>query len=259
MWQTISNESYHNELNTYLSSSDFRRLLRSPAHYRNHQKLDSPALAFGTLVHTFVLEPDVAKARYRARAEVDGRTKEGKAIRELEAKLAADERVEFVSASDYNAATAITDSVYASVGSSGILTSGMAEGTGLTELCGVNVKVRPDYLREDMIIDLKTTQDARPEAFLKSVINFGYEVQAALYVDAAQAIDGLKRRFLWIAAEKEAPYAVSVFEASDEMLERGRRLYKQAIETYTRCVTFDDWPGYTTEIQTLNLPKWLKE
>ena len=257
-WKRIPNESYHNELTTYLSSSDLRRLLRSPAHYRNFQKLDSPALAFGTLVHTFVLEPDVAKARYRARAEVDGRTKEGKSIRELEAKLAADEQVEFVSASDYNAAKAITDSVYASVGSSGILTSGMAEVSGLTELCGVNVKVRPDYLREDIIIDLKTTQDARPEAFLKSVINFGYEVQAALYVDAAQAIDGLKRRFVWIAAEKEAPYAVSVFEASDEMLERGRRLYKQAIETYTRCVTFDDWPGYTTEIQTLELPGWAK-
>ena len=71
MWRNdLSNESYQNDFRSYLSSSDIRRLLRSPAHYKNPTRIESPAMAFGTLVHTFVLEPGVAEARYRTRAAI---------------------------------------------------------------------------------------------------------------------------------------------------------------------------------------------
>jgi exodeoxyribonuclease VIII len=261
MWrQDLPNESYHNDFRSYLSSSDLRRLLRSPAHYRNPQKLESPALAFGTLVHTFVLEPHVAEARYRPRADVDGRTKEGKTVRDWESALAAQQGVQFVNRSDYDAATSITASVCSHLGCSSLLSGGLAEVSGTVEgFRDINARIRPDYLTDKHIVDLKTCVDARSDAFSRSVINFLYQVQAAFYVDVAEAIDGKKRDFYWIGVEKDAPYAVSVFKASDAMLEHGRQQYRKAIELYKECAAMDLFPAYSQQVQTLELPNWVKE
>lgn len=259
MWKQLTDNEYFNEYGTFLSSTDIRRLLRSPAHYRNPQKLESPALAFGSLAHAFVLEPHVAEARYRPRADVDGRTKEGKAVRDWEASLAAQQGIQFVSRSDYDAAVSIASSVRTHLGASALIASGMAETAGILDgFYDVNVRIKPDYRTDSYIIDLKTTTDARQDAFVRSVVNFGYEVQAAFYVDVAQAIDGLKRDFYWVGVEKDAPYAVAVYKASDEMLERGRQQYIKAIDLYKECASLDLWPAYSQQVQTLELPGWLK-
>jgi exodeoxyribonuclease VIII len=260
MWQQLTDSEYFNEYGTFLSSSDIRRLLRSPAHYRNPQKLESPALAFGSLVHTFVLEPHVAEARYRPKANVDGRTKEGKSIRDWELALATQQGIQFVNRADYDAATSIASAVRTHLGASALLAGGVAEVSGICDgFCDVNVRIKPDYRTDSTIIDLKTTTDARPDPFSRSVVNFGYEVQAAFYVDVAEAIDGKKRDFYWVAVEKDAPYAVSVFKASDAMLEHGRQQYRKAIELYKECAAMDLFPAYSQQVQTLELPNWVKE
>jgi len=87
---------------------------------------------------------------------------------------------------------------------------------------------------------------------------YQYQVQAALYVDVAEAIDGKNRDFYWVAVEKDAPYAVAVYKASDEMLERGRQQYIKAIDLYKECAALDLWPAYSQQVQTLELPGWLK-
>ena len=261
MWRNdVTNEAYQNDFRSYISSSDIRRLLRSPAHFRNPAKMESAAMAFGTLVHTFVLEPHVAEARYRARADVDGRTKEGKAVRDWEQSLTAQQGVQFISRSDYDAAVSIATSVRTHLGATSLLAGGMAEVSGTADnFCGINARIRPDYLCDDRIIDLKTCADARNDAFVRSVLNYGYDVQAAYYLDVAEAIDGKKRKFFWCAVEKDAPYAVAVYEASDAMIERGRREYRKAIELYLECASLDLWPAYSQQIQQLELPGWIKE
>lgn len=261
MWRNdLSNESYQNDFRTYLSSSDIRRLLRSPAHYRNPAKMESAAMAFGTLVHTFVLEPHVAEAHYRTRADVDGRTKEGKAVRDWEASLAAQQGIQFVNRADYDAATSIAASVRTHMGCASILAGGLAEVSGTTDdFNGVAARIRPDYLTDRHIVDLKTCVDGRQDAFSRSVVTFGYAVQAAYYVDVAQAIDAKKRDFYWVAVEKEAPFAVAVYKASDAMMEYGRTQYKKAIELYKECASIDLWPAYSQQVQTLELPAWVKE
>lgn len=259
MWQQLTDESYFNEFRSYLSSTDIRRILRSPAHYKNPTIQDSPALAFGSLVHEFVLLPDVAEARYRPKANVDGRTKEGKAVRDWEASLAAQQGVKFIAEADYNAATSIATSVRTHMGATSLFTSGVAETAGIiSDFLGVNCRIKPDYRTDNHIVDLKTCVDARPDPFVRSVINFSYQVQAALYVDVAEAIDGKKRDFYWVAVEKDAPYAVAVYKASDEMLEHGRQQYRKAIDLYKECAALDLWPAYSQQVQTLELPGWLR-
>jgi len=261
MWrQDLPNESYHNDFRSYLSSSDLRRLIRSPAHYKNPARTESPAMAFGTLVHTFVLEPAIAEARYRPRADVDGRTKEGKAIRDWEASLATQQGMQFVNRADYDAAVNITASVRTHLGCGSLLSGGLAEVSGTVDgFSDVSCRIRPDYLTDKHIVDLKTCVDARSDAFGRSVINFLYQVQAAFYVDVAEAIDGKKRDFYWVAVEKDAPFAVAVYKASDAMLQYGRTQYLKAIELYRECAAMDLWPAYSQQVQTLELPNWVKE
>ena len=259
MWTELSDEQYFNEHSSYLSSTDIRRLLRSPAHFKNPQIIDSPALAFGSLAHAFVLLPADAEARYRPRSDVDGRTKEGKQVREWEAALTASQGVKFVSRADYDAAVNIASAVRAHLGAAELLSNGFAEVAGiLSDYQGVNVRIKPDFRTSTAIVDLKTTQDGRSDAFTRSILNYGYDVQAALYVDVAAAIDGMKRDFYWVAVEKDSPYAVAVYKASDEMLQRGREQYTRAIEVYKECAALDLWPAYSQQIQTLNLPGWAK-
>lgn len=260
MWSKINDEQYFQEYSTYLSSTDLRRLLRSPAHFKNPTIADSPALAFGSMAHAFILEPAIAEARYRPRSDVDGRTKEGKQVREWEASLAASQGVKFVSRADYDAAVSIASAVNTHLGCQHILNGGQAEIAGLlSDFDGINSRIKPDYLTEHHIVDVKTTTDARSDAFTRSIMNFGYTVQAAFYLDVAAAIDGIKRRFYWVAVEKDAPYAVAVYEASDAMIEHGRRQYKRAIELYKECAALDIWPAYSQQVQTLELPNWVKE
>jgi len=259
MWKQLTDEAYFNEFRSYLSSTDIRRILRSPAHYKNPTIQDSPALAFGSLVHEFVLLPDAAEARYRPKANVDGRTKEGKAVRDWEASLAAQQGVKFIAEADYNAATSIATSVRTHMGATSLFTSGVAETAGIiSDFLGVNCRIKPDYRTDNHIVDLKTCVDARPDPFVRSVINFSYQVQAALYVDVAETIDGKKRDFYWVAVEKDAPYAVAVYKASEEMLEHGRQQYRKAIDLYKECAALDLWPAYSQQVQTLELPGWVK-
>jgi hypothetical protein len=259
MWQQLTDEAYFNEFRSYLSSTDIRRLLRSPAHYKNPKIEDSPALQFGSLVHEFVLLPHIAEARYRPKANVDGRTKEGKAVRDWEASLSAQQGVKFITESDYNAAVSIAASVRAHMGASSLIAGGVAETAGIvSDFLGVNCRIKPDYRTDSYIVDLKTCVDGRPDPFVRSVVNYGYQVQAALYVDVAEAIDGKKRDFYWVAVEKDAPYAVAVYKASEEMLEHGRRLYQGAIKLYKDCAGVDMWPAYSELPLILNLPGWVK-
>ena len=261
MWRNdLTNEAYQNDFRSYLSSSDIRRLLRSPAHYKNPTRIESPAMAFGTLVHTFVLEPHVAEARYRTRADVDGRTKEGKAVRDWEASLAAQQGIQFVGRADYDAATSIASAVRTHLGCVSIMSGGLAEVSCILDgFRDINVRIRPDYLTDKHIVDLKTCVDARSDAFSRSIMTFGYAIQASWYCDIAQALDGQKRDFYWVAVEKEAPFAVAVYKASDAMLSYGRREYLKAIELYKECASLDLWPAYSQQVQTLELPAWVKE
>ena len=261
MWRNdLSNESYQNDFRTYLSSSDIRRLLRSPAHYKNPMRFESPAMAFGSLVHTFVLEPHIAEARYRTKSDVDGRTKEGKAVRDWEASLATQQGIQFVNRNDYDAAVSIATAVRTHLGCSSIMSGGLAEVSCILEgFRDINVRIRPDYLCDKHIVDLKTCVDARSDAFSRSIMTFGYAIQASWYCDIAQALDGQKRDFYWVAVEKEAPFAVAVYKASDAMLEYGRAQYLKAIELYKECASLDLWPAYSQQIQQLELPNWVKE
>lgn len=256
MWKQISNEEYHGEYRNYLGSSDLRRLLRSPAHYRCPPTSPSEAQEFGTLVHEAILEPELWAARRRPSAKLDRRTKEGKALAEWQEAQEQSLGLKFVPEYNYAKVCAIADSIRSSLGATSILTGGVAESSGFGEYNEQPVKIRCDYMTDEVIVDLKTTTDARE--FERSVFTYGYDIQAAFYCAVAEAIDGKKRKFVWLVVEKDAPYGVQIYEPSEEVMERGLNLVNKGIETYKECAALDVWPSYSSKSQIIQLPRWIK-
>lgn len=123
---------------------------------------------------------------------------------------------------------------------------------------GVLCRCRPDWWRDDnVIVDLKTTEDASPEGFAKSMANYRYDVQAAYYLDGVQQATGKRpKAFVFIAVEKKPPYAVGVYVLDSESREIGRAQYQHDLRVYADCLANDNWPGYGDKIQTISLPAW---
>ena len=122
------------------------------------------------------------------------------------------------------------------------------------ELC----RCRPDFWRDDdLLIDLKTTEDASQEGFSKSIANWRYDVQDPYYQDGVQLATGRKPRgFVFIAVEKRPPYAVGVYTLDDESRALGRAQYRADLRRYAACRQANEWPGYGNKIQSICVPAW---
>ncbi len=97
---------------------------------------------------------------------------------------------------------------------------------------GVRWKARPDCFTREIVVDLKTTGDCRPQAFKATRERFGYDLQAAHYVDAVARLTGNKLRFAFVAVELGAPYSVWVHELAAEELRAARQRLDQLKQAY---------------------------
>jgi len=124
---------------------------------------------------------------------------------------------------------------------------------------GLSCKCRPDWLMPGAIVDVKSTEDASAEAFMRSAYNYQYHLQAAFYMDGMAAVWGeIPEAFMFLAHEKTAPWASAYYFADGEMIEAGRAEYRKALRLYADCLSSDKWPGYSQQLQPLGLPRWAK-
>lgn len=122
-------------------------------------------------------------------------------------------------------------------------------------LTGLRCKIRPDYLRDDdIVIDIKSTQNGSPEGFLREIKRWGYNYQAAFYlqgVNSAYAAAGVKRRartFIIIAVENFPPHEVATYMIPEEIITEAQMQINANLERYAECLEADTWPGYPNKI-----------
>ena len=129
------------------------------------------------------------------------------------------------------------------------------------EATGLECKCRPDWLTNDrsLIVDLKTTEDASPAGFRKSIGNWRYHVQASWYLDGIERATGTRPdQFIFICVEKKPPYAVAVYAADAEMIAAGAKQARLDLDTLAVCKAADAWPGYSDQIEMISLPPWMR-
>ena len=130
-----------------------------------------------------------------------------------------------------------------------------------TELeTGLDVKCRPDFILDDLslIFDLKTTTDASPKGFQKSLVSFRYFVQAAWYLDVVEMATGKRPEgFLFVAVEKQRPFSVGVYMADQAMIDLGRQHAMEDLRNIAKWKAEDNFPGYSDRVEMISLPKWM--
>lgn len=216
-------------------------------------------MLIGSAFHAATLEPHTFPNLFAVAPDVNARTNAGKA--EVEAFRQANAGKSILIAEDAEHVGAMSKAVRSHALAAALLSDGQAETSifHTDEHTGELVKVRPDWMVEDLLVDLKSTEDATPEAFAKSCWNYRYYVQAAFYLDVANAAFGLERfrSFVFIVCEKKPPYQVAVYVADKQMIEAGRVQYRRDLEKYHQCRLADSWPGINAgRIQEIGLPGW---
>jgi exodeoxyribonuclease VIII len=266
------NDAYHADVKR-IGKSGLDLIARSPAHYwakyldpLRVREEPTKALLEGSFVHCAILEPQELANRYAVYPKIDRRTNAGK--EEWNTFLTFNMGKTFIEQSTWDMGIAVAEAVKRHpIAGDLIRTDGIVEepllwtmpvtlSDGSSQM--VKCKAKPDKLLSNgIIIDPKTTEDARPQEFAKSAFKYRYYVQAAWYYDGHLYATGkAPEAFIFIAVEKCAPYGISVLYATDEVLELGRKIYKRDLAVYAECLRNNVWPTYNPEAQPLTLPAW---
>jgi exodeoxyribonuclease VIII len=251
-----------------IAGSDAKKILPplTPAHYAAHmagetRREPSKSMMLGTMAHLAVLEPsklDGAFVEKPEGKEGDFRTKEGK---EWKAKMG---NTPILDADEARAVRGIRDSIAANKSARELLAETQSEVALFAEhRSGLWIKGRVDALKvvDDMgsaIVDVKTTSaGADYNTFSRQAASLNYHVSAAWYCHLA-GLNGLPpARFYWIAVETSAPFAVAVYEIHPDALDLGVGMMNDALGLIAQCEDEGVWPGYSPEVQCLNLPSWV--
>ena len=264
----MDNAAYH--AHPAVSKSHLDQVARSPLHYWaryiDPQRVvpePTAAMVLGSALHTHVLELEQWDDLYAIAPEgLDKRTKEGKAAWAAFADEAKGKTV--LSQADADQVMHMGRAIYAHPAAAALLAlPGKAETTWMwrDKPTGMECKCRPDWLTDDgsLIIDLKTTEDASPKGFQKSIAGFRYHVQTSWYLHGIEQATGVcPEQFIFIAVEKKPPFAVAVYAADAEMIKEGWRTAERDLEVLATCTEMSMWPGYSETIEPISLPPWMR-
>lgn len=247
----ISNADYHAD--PAISASHLHAIAHNPhTYFKKYLDPNRPkseptyAMKVGTFVHTAVLEPDEVHKRYSVCATRKGSTNYNRLI---------DAGIEPVTQSQWDQAMSMADAVNAHSEAGWLLSEGKAEQSVWwdDDEFGLRCKCRPDWWNGDIVIDLKTTQDASPKGFALSIAKWRYHVQQMHYLQGTNA-----ERFIFVAVEKEYPFNVGVYELDNEACLIGEELRQRDMNRIKTCKERDEWPGYSEDISKLSLPNYAK-
>jgi exodeoxyribonuclease VIII len=216
----------------FVSSSALRRFLRTgrpPSEVLAPDQTPREA-SLGDALHALLLEPERFDETF-LRLDADGKAPQGLALDSLMART-------WLSPSECLALEAMRKAVlYCSRAPiARWLEQGEKElSIYWTDAQGERWKGRPDCLADDVILELKTTADVRTARFARTRHRFGYDLQAALYVEGVTRLTGRRPRFMYVAVETSRPHAVWVHELGAEELAGAAQRLHEARERFRRA------------------------
>lgn len=261
----LSAAEYH--AHPAISKSKLDQIARSPFHYHaaylspeKPERDETAAMKLGTLAHCAVLEPDQLEHRYIIQPpELDMRSAAGKAW-----KAGIKDGFTVISDEMNKAACRIDTSLRRLPDIASALSIGKPEVSVFyrDEITGLDLKARLDWVHECgdggvIILDVKTTQDASPRQFARSVAAYRYHCQSAYYTDLYQKASGRTvHAFVFAVCESNAPHAAACYQLTEAATHRGRALYREDLQLLKSCIDRNTWPAYGDEVQPLDLPSW---
>ena len=201
-----------------LSSSSAKKLLQSPKAYLKSLNVnqDAQPLRDGRLVHLSVLEPHKVKDL----TIVEG-SKATKAFKQAVLDLGS---ANVYTRSEFNNANRIANAVLKCSEVTSLLQGSEFEVPQAKMIDGLPFRGKADILKDNVIIDLKTTSDITK--FRWSAKHFSYDLQAALYLKMFEA-----DAFIFVVVDKDSK-DIMICDCSDEFINNGSVKLDRAIEQY---------------------------
>lgn len=140
----------------------------------------------------------------------------------------------------------------------GLFAQGEAEHVIQWQEGTVQCKAKLDFLRTDrkIVLDLKTTQNAEPNAFIRQITSLGYDVQDEFYCRGTKAKYGTWPLFVFLAVEVDAPHATCLVALNPQMREIAARKVDFALSAWDACSRSGKWPGYSNQIHYAEPNPW---
>ena len=260
---------------TEISNSMMSKLdppYRFYSHFEAEKKIETEtteAMIVGRAMHMMLLQPDEFKKHF---AVWTGGARQSKKAKEAYADLVLENpNKEIITQAQFDKCEAMANALFSQPTAAEMLRRpGLHETTILwTNGEGDNAlacRGRADKIIVDSepqtLLDPKTTEDASPWAFQKSIVKYGYHKQAMYYLDGLAASGDPRFAgaadwpFVWPVVEKKPPHCVALYTMDDEQRERGRILYNADLNMIRHCRKTGVWPHYTKNTEILKLPDW---
>lgn len=282
----MSNDEYH--ACPEFSSSQLKDILRSSAHFhshnilKEHERETKKHLDFGTLAHTLFLEPEQFANEF-AVIPADAPKPPTDVMRN--AKNPSEDSIKRVQwwddfAAKHGAKITISEEMLS--GATRIADNlrtlssyaDMQNDYGMPEasifftdpIYGLNLRVRPDWhiapckrFPNGLLLDVKSTRDARLFKFSRDCGEYGYSLSASMYREGFQEYYDTEEKpeFIFLVAENTAPFNVKQYRASDLFLSVGDNQYRKAKELLAESLLINEWDGYSKEMEDLFLPSYM--
>ena len=239
-------------LDGFVSKSMLFDFVKSPYKWIHGKKLVStPAMDFGRLVHAVTLTPEdlgeFVKSPFESYRSKEAQTWKAEAI-ESGMTVTCDD--------DFDRANAISKKFWENR-----IPDGVCEVAVYSQIGDVKLKGMIDFVPASSrsLIDLKTTANIDGlDGLQRIVTSRGYHWQAALYLDLWNAATGETRNdFLFCFVETSAPYETAWVNLDEDLIQRGRTGYMNALAKWNECVKLNKFPRQIEGIQTISAPKWL--
>jgi hypothetical protein len=276
VYENLPAEIYHADTAAF-SNSMLKILAQgSPAHLLVHidgriKNDPTPAMVRGSRLHSAILEPHkitfaVIPDTIERKAGPDWKKFQEEALKVGAEIVTADEKAKIDGMREalMSAKMALPNGERVRFGDILSLSKTEVSAYGLDADTGLMLRARIDILTPDgtsFISDIKTCAAGvgSPGRFGKQISDFGYHIAAHHYVKTCQAAGLDKQTMIFTACESEPPFCVSWHRISAHALEVAAREHARMLRTIAGCIEIGEWPGYSDNLNTQNLPRWYRE
>jgi exodeoxyribonuclease VIII len=111
-----------------------------------------------------------------------------------------------------------------------------------------------------VVFDLKTCADASLDGFQRAAVGYGYHIQVAHYLAAAEALAGEAATFFFGCVETSKPHLTHCFSAGSDFIAYGQRERRRLLASLAKCFETGSFPGLCATdfgVSELTLPRWI--
>lgn len=233
---------------SYSSLSAFKKSPLEFLHYKFQQREQTPAMAFGSMAHNFILEyhtffwnyyvidSDAPKKPTSAQYNAKNPSVDTLAAIMYWDKLeqeAGDKKL--ITQNDLKELEKLSNSLFKNAAAMHLIIKCKDfEKEYNFKHDNFLFKSFIDAEDSNIRLDLKIVQNAEPKKFQRDAIAYGYHIQAAMY-----ELAGGKRDYYLIALDRNG--GVSVNKLSDELIAYGMQEINNLLENFNRCILEDAW------------------